>query len=259
LIELNLIQALNYGISRLDTLPMSLRLIKEIHEILMQGVRGGDKTPGEFKKSQNWIGPPGSTLKDATYVPPPPHEAMTAMGDLELYMHKSDDLPVLINCALVHYQFETIHPFLDGNGRLGRLIITFYLYWKGVLSKPLLYLSYFFKKNRQEYYDRLNMVRNKGDFEQWIIFFLNGVVETSESAVETAKAILEMQSNHRNLLWQKKVSSPLAVGVWRVFSGTCKTYGNKRSENSSVQSLAKSLLRTNYREYTSRLLGPYDH
>jgi Fic family protein len=209
----NYIKALNHGINRLDTLPMSLRLIKEIHEILMQGVRGGDKTPGEFKKSQNWIGPPGSTLKDATYVPPPPHEAISAMGDLEVYIHKSDDLPVLIDCALVHYQFETIHPFLDGNGRLGRLIITFYLHWKGVLEKPLLYLSYFFKKNRQEYYDRLNLARGKGNYEQWITFFLKGVVETAESAVETAKAILELQNTHRNLLWQKRVSSPLAVGV----------------------------------------------
>ncbi len=209
----NYVKALNYGISRLDTLPMSLRLIKEIHEILMQGVRGGDKTPGAFKKTQNWIGPPGSTLKDAIYVPPPPHEALSAMGDFEVYMHKSDDLPVLMDCALVHYQFETIHPFLDGNGRLGRLIITFYLYWKGVLGKPLLYLSYFFKKNRQEYYDRLNLVRRKGDFEQWIAFFLKGVVEAAESAVGTSKAILELQTSHRNLLWQKKISSPLAVGV----------------------------------------------
>lgn len=209
----NYVKALNYGIERLDTLPMSLRLIKEIHEILMQGVRGFDKTPGEIKKTQNWIGPPGSTLKDATFVPPPPHECLKAMGDLELYMHQSDTLPSLIDCALVHYQFETIHPFLDGNGRLGRLIITFYLYWKGVLNKPLLYLSYFFKKNRQEYYDRLNLVRGKGDFEQWIEFFLKGVVETAESAVETAKAILELQNNHRNLLWQKKISSPLAVGI----------------------------------------------
>ncbi len=166
-----------------------------------------------MKKTQNWIGPPGSTLKDATYVPPPPNECLTAMGDLELYMHESSILPILIDCALVHYQFETTHPFLDGNGRLGRLIITFYLYWKGVLNKPLLYLSYFFKKNRQEYYDRLNLVRRKGDFEQWIAFFLKGVVETAESAVETAKAILELQTNHRNLLWQKKISSPLAVGI----------------------------------------------
>jgi len=209
----NYVKALNYGIDRLDTLPMSLRLITEIHEILMSGVRGGDKITGEFKKSQNWIGPSGSTLKDATYIPPPPHESLTAMGDLELYMHKSDGLPILINCALVHYQFETIHPFLDGNGRLGRLIITFYLYWKGVLDKPLLYLSYFFKKNRREYHDRLNLVRKEGDFEQWIGFFLKGVIETAESASETVKAVLELQSIHRELLWQKKISSPIAAGV----------------------------------------------
>ena len=209
----NYVKALNYGIERLDSFPMSLRLIKEIHDLLMVGVRGGDKTPGEFRKSQNWIGPHGATLKDATFIPPPPYEANTAMGDLELYMHNSDDLPVLIRCALIHYQFETIHPFLDGNGRLGRLIITFFLYWQGVMGKPLLYLSYFFKKHRQEYYDRLNMVRDSGDFEQWITFFLKGVILTSESAVETAKAILELQSNHRSSLWQKKISSPYAVGV----------------------------------------------
>ncbi|MDA8089174.1 MAG: Fic family protein [Nitrospiraceae bacterium] len=210
----NYIKALNYGIERLDEFPMSLRLIKEIHSVLMLGVRGGHKTPGEFRKTQNWLGPAGSTLNNATFVPSPPHEAAKAMGDLEKYIHRRrDSLPILIDCALVHYQFETIHPFLDGNGRLGRLLITFYLYWKGVLNKPLLYLSFFFKKNRQEYYDRLNMVRDSGDYEQWISFFLKGVIEASGSAIETSKKILELQTAHRNLLWKKKISSPLAVGI----------------------------------------------
>ena len=136
----NYIKALNYGMKRLDEFPMSIRLIKEIHAILMEGVRGKDKTPGEFKKSQNWIGPAGSTPSTASFIPPPPKEAMDAMGALELYLHKNTDVPLLVSCALVHYQFETIHPFLDGNGRIGRLLITLYLVNAGVLEKPLLYL-----------------------------------------------------------------------------------------------------------------------
>jgi Fic family protein len=210
---INYIRALNYGMERLKTLPMSLRLIKEIHGVLMQGTRGGNKAPGEFRKTQNWIGPQGSTVKDARYIPPPPQEVVKTMGDLEHYIHKGRKLPVLIDCGLVHYQFESIHPFLDGNGRVGRLLITFYLYFREVLHRPLLYLSYYFKKNRQEYYDRLNMVRDNGDYEQWIAFFLKGVVETADSAVETARKILELQTKHRDLLWKKKLSSPFAIGI----------------------------------------------
>jgi Fic family protein len=142
----NYVKAMNYGIERLQSLPMSLRLIKEIHAILLEGVRDSERLPGEFKRSQNWIGPPGCTLNEATFVPPPPHEAIEAMGDLEHYFHDKAKLPFLIDCALIHYQFETIHPFLDGNGRMGRLLITYYLYWQEVLHKPLLYLSYYFKK-----------------------------------------------------------------------------------------------------------------
>jgi Fic family protein len=209
----NYVKAMNYGIERLQSLPMSLRLIKEIHAILLEGVRGSERLPGEFKRSQNWIGPPGCTLNEATFVPPPPHEAIEAMGDLERYFHDKAKLPFLIDCALIHYQFETIHPFLDGNGRMGRLLITYYLYWKEVLHKPLLYLSYYFKKNRQEYYDRLNMVRDTGNYEQWIDFFLKGVVDTAGSAMETARKVLELQTHHRRLLWEKKISSPLAVGI----------------------------------------------
>jgi Fic family protein len=209
----NYIHALNYGIERLETLPMSLRLIKEIHKILMEEVRGSERFPGEFKKSPNWIGPPGCTLNEATFVPPPPHEAFKAMGDLEQYLHRKAGLPILINCALIHYQFETIHPFLDGNGRVGRLLVTFYLYWKKVLNKPLLYLSYYFKKNRQEYYDRLNMVRDKGNYEQWIDFFLKGVIATAGSAMDTARKIIDLQSIHRRLLWDERISSPFAVAI----------------------------------------------
>ncbi|HQQ28079.1 MAG TPA: Fic family protein [Syntrophales bacterium] len=209
----NYVKALNHGMKRLNDLPMSLRLIREIHEILIEGVRGGERRPGEFKKTQNWIGPPGCTLKDAVFIPPPPHETVEAMGKLEHYIRRDEALPVLIDSALIHYQFETIHPFLDGNGRLGRLLITFYLLWKKVLSRPLLYLSYYFKRNRQEYYDRLQMVRDKGDYEQWIAFFLKGVAETADAAMETAKRILELQSRHRRLLWENRISSPIAVGL----------------------------------------------
>lgn len=209
----NYIKALNYGIERLKTLPMSLRLIKELHEILLNQARGKDKAPGELKKTQNWIGSPGSSVQNALFVPPPPQESLEAMKELEEYMHNDEALPELINCALIHYQFETIHPFLDGNGRVGRLLITLYLYWKGIIDKPLLYLSYYLKKNRQEYYDRLMLVRNKGDYEQWILFFLEGVIETSDLAIKDIKKILELHSEHQRLLWENKISSPLAIVV----------------------------------------------
>ncbi len=209
----NYIKALNHGINRLAEFPMSIRLIKEIHEILLEGARGKEKTPGEFRKSQNWIGPPGSTLATASFIPPPPKEAMDAVGELELFLHKDSDFPLLINCALVHYQFETIHPFLDGNGRLGRLLITFYLYWKGALQYPLLYLSYYLKIHRQEYYDRLNLVREKGDYEQWIIFFLKGIIWTSESALQTIKNLLRLQEDHKKRLISKKLSTPYAIAL----------------------------------------------
>jgi Fic family protein len=206
----NYIKALNYGIKRLTTLPMSLRLIKELHDILLKGARGQTKTPGEFKRSQNWIGPANGSLKDAIFIPPPPKESMEAMSDLEKYLHAPSPYPELINCALLHYQFETIHPFLDGNGRVGRLLIILYLYWKKVIEKPLLYTSYYFKKHRQEYYDRLMLVRDKGDFEQWVKFFLKAIIEASESAINNTKKILALQTKHQALLWEKKVSSPNA-------------------------------------------------
>ncbi len=209
----NYIKALNHGILRLTEFPMSIRLIKEIHEILLEDSRGKEKTPGEFRKSQNWIGAPGSTLATASFVPPPPKEAMDAMGELELFLHNGSELPLLINCALMHYQFETIHPFLDGNGRLGRLLITFYLYWKGALQYPLLYLSYYLKIHRQEYYDRLNLVRERGDYEQWVIFFLKGIIWTSESALQTIKNLLKLQDEHKKRLFSKKLSTPYAIAL----------------------------------------------
>lgn len=210
---INYIKALNHGMERLDEFPMSIRLIKEIHEILLHDSRGKEKTPGEFRKSQNWIGPPGSTLTSASFVPPPPIEAIEAMGQLELFLHQESELPLLINIALIHYQFETIHPFLDGNGRLGRLLIAFYLYWKGALRYPLLYISYFLKIHRQEYYDRLNLTRESGDFEQWVSFFLKGIIWTSESALLTIKNILQLQEDHKQRLIKQKLSSPYAIAL----------------------------------------------
>jgi len=208
----NYVKAMNYGMERIKDFPVSLRLMREIHSILLEGVRGENKTPGEFRQSQNWIGPAGCLLKDATFVPPPPGDVSKVMGDLEKYLYEDPLYPPLIDCALIHYQFETIHPFLDGNGRLGRLMITLFLYWKEILDKPLLYLSYYLKKYRQEYYDRLSLVRDKGDFEQWITFFLKGVIHTSDSAIETAKKILELQNRHRNfLLRESTFSSPIAL------------------------------------------------
>lgn len=196
----NYIQAMNYGLERLTELPLSLRLFKEIHEILLQGVRGSERSPGEFRRSQNWIGPAGCTLTTASFVPPPPHEMMQALGDLEVYFHSEESMPPLVKIGLIHAQFETIHPFLDGNGRMGRLLITFWLCQQKILNKPLLYLSYFFKMNRTEYYDRLMSVRLHGDWEGWIKFFLRGIAEVSVEASETAKKILALKELHSSLI-----------------------------------------------------------
>ena len=193
----NYIRAMNKGLERLKTLPVSLRLIKEIHEELLKGVRGEHRTPGEFRTSQNWIGPPGSTIDNAVFVPPPPHDMQTALSDLEKFIHKKNDLPILVKNALIHAQFETIHPFLDGNGRVGRLLITFLLVHNDILGKPLLYLSYYFRRHRQEYYDRLNDIRNKGDWEGWLKFFLRGVYEISKQSTEAAQKILSLQERDR--------------------------------------------------------------
>lgn len=207
----NYVKAMNYGLERLKELPMSLRLMKEIHEVLLKDVRGSDKTPGEFRKTQNWIGPPGYSLRDATFVPPPPDNVVGAMGDLERFIHTRSPMPPLVKSALIHYQFETIHPFLDGNGRIGRLLITFHLCWENILSRPLLYLSYFFKRNREEYYDRLNTVRENDDFEGWVKFFLKGVVEVSEQAALTAQRVMALQKSDTDRLLKAGVASPHAV------------------------------------------------
>jgi len=188
----NYIKATEFAINRLQTLPLCNRLIKETHAVLMEGVRGQEKSPGEFRYSQNWIGGQGSTLKNARYIPPSPDDMLDAMSDLEKYINADDDLDALIRAALIHYQFESIHPFLDGNGRVGRLLITLFLMEKKVLSTPALYISYFLKKNRVEYYDRMTEVRTKGSYEQWVKFFLQAIMESAEDATATIDELIAL-------------------------------------------------------------------
>lgn len=193
----NYVRAMNHGLARLPELPVSVRLIREIHAELMHGVRGGRLQPGELRTSQNWIGPAGCTLTTASFVPPPPHVVPEALSDLEKFLHGDDGLPPLIKIALAHVQFETIHPFLDGNGRVGRLLITFLLTECGELHKPVLYLSHYFKRHRQAYYEHLQAVREHGAWEAWLGFFLRGVIEVGSEAVETARRILQLREQHR--------------------------------------------------------------
>lgn len=188
----NYIEALNTAIKSLDKIPFSSRLIKQTHRILLKGVRGKHKTPGEFRSSQNWIG--GASISDAIFIPPSISDVVELMSDLEKFAHNDEILfPDLLKIALIHYQFETIHPFLDGNGRVGRLMITLYLVEKGILKKPILYLSDFFEKNRGLYYDNLMIVREKGNIQQWLKFFLVGVIETAKSSIDTFDHILKLQ------------------------------------------------------------------
>lgn len=192
----NYIKATEFALERMNTLPLCNRLIKETHEVLMSGVRGQEKNPGEFRISQNWIGAAGSSLKNARYIPPNPEDMVNAMSDLEKYINSDDSLDLLIQAALLHYQFETIHPFLDGNGRVGRLLITLFLMEKKVLNSPALYISYYLKKNRIEYYDRMSEVRNKNNYEQWIKFFLNAIKESAEESIETIKKLSELHDKN---------------------------------------------------------------
>jgi len=196
----NYVRAMNHGLARLNTLPVSVRLIREIHEELLQGVRGSHLTPGIIRTSQNWIGPGGCSLSEATFVPPPPSEVPEALHQLERFLHQEDDIPLLIKVGLAHAQFETIHPFLDGNGRVGRLLISFLLSEKRALHKPVLYLSHYFKRNRQRYYEHLQDVRDTGDWEGWIAFFLRGVAEVSVEAATTARRILTLRENDRRII-----------------------------------------------------------
>lgn len=197
---INYIKATEYAVKRLSEFPLCNRLIKETHAVLMEGVRGQERNPGEFRYSQNWIGGQGSTLKNARYIPPNVEDMTLAMSDLEKYINADDDLDILIRSALIHYQFETIHPFLDGNGRIGRLLITLFFMVKGLLTTPVLYISYFLKKNRIEYYDRLNEVRKKGNYEQWVKFFLQAVLESAEDATTTIDKLTALHDKNTSVI-----------------------------------------------------------
>jgi Fic family protein len=212
----NYVKAMNQGLGRLADLPVSTRLIKEIHAILMLGVRGSGKTPGEFRRSQNWIGRPGATLMTAEFVPPPPEDVDSLMSELEKFVHHTNRMPPLIKAALIHAQFETIHPFLDGNGRLGRLLITFLLVHWQVLDKPLLYISYYFKAHRTEYYARLMDIRLRGDWEAWIKFFLRAVHESAEMGTQSATEIHKLITADRAKVQAENVS-PTTLQVYAQF------------------------------------------
>lgn len=195
----NYIRATEYALNRLKTLPLCNRLLKETHGVLLENVRGQEKNPGEFRYSQNWIGGQGSTLKNARYIPPNPDDMLNAMSELENYINNDDSLDPLIQAALIHYQFETIHPFLDGNGRVGRLLITLFLMEKGILTTPALYISYYLKLNRIEYYDRMTQVRRTGDYEQWVTFFLQAFAASAEDAISTIDRLTELHDKNVNL------------------------------------------------------------
>ena len=203
----NYVTAMNYGLLRLQQLPLSLRLIREIHGQLLQGVRGHDKQPGEFRTSQNWLGPRGAPLSQAAFVPPPVHDMNEALDKFEKFLHTNDQLPILIHCGLAHAQFETIHPFLDGNGRVGRLLISFLLCERKILRWPMLYLSHYLKAHQAQYYDRLMAVRVEGDWEGWLKFFLRGLYEVSQAATQTSRAIVELRERHRQLIGESRTGS----------------------------------------------------
>jgi Fic family protein len=209
----NYVRALEYGIERVKTLPVSLRLTRELHEKLMRGVRGDAATPGEFRTRQNWIGRPGSLLNDASYVPPPVPEMTAALGDFEIYLHATDDpYPALVRLAFIHYQFEAIHPFVDGNGRIGRLLLALLLVEWGLLPLPVLYLSAFFEKNRNAYYDGLAAVTRSGEWRAWVMFFLSGMREQSRDAAQRLKTMQDLLARWKAELRATK-STPTMIHV----------------------------------------------
>lgn len=212
----NYIRATEFALERLKTLPLCNRLIKETHAVLLESVRGQEKNPGEFRYSQNWIGGQGSTIKNARYIPPNPNDMLTAMSDLEKYINNDDSLDPLIQAALIHYQFETIHPFLDGNGRVGRLLITLFLMEKGILTTPALYISYYLKMNRVEYYDRMTQVRRTGDYGQWVTFFLQAFADSAEDAIRTIDQLTALHDT--NLLKFDTLTKRQRSSVLKVFT-----------------------------------------
>lgn len=213
----NYIKAAKYAIKRLETLPLCNKLLLETHRILLSGVRGKEKNPGEFRQSQNWIGGAGSTIKTARYIPPDVLSMKESLSDLEKYMNAEAELDDLIRIALIHYQFESIHPFLDGNGRIGRLLIVLYLLEKKVIKTPSLYLSFYLKEHRIEYYDRMSAIRETGDYEQWIKFFLEGIYASGKSAIETANELIALRDKNIRKLRNEKYTKRTLETMMKVF------------------------------------------
>jgi Fic family protein len=239
----NYVAALEHGIARLDAeFPMSLRLITEMHEALVRGVRGQEKTPGEFRRTQNWISSPDNRPSTARFVPPPVHEMWSALDNWEKYLHdESPCLPLLIRCALLHYQFETIHPFLDGNGRLGRLFIVLYLKERGRLSAPLLYLSSYFEQHKSEYYDRLQYIRERGEITEWLRFFLDGVALQATDAVDRAELLMDLREDYRARLRGGRSRAPEVVDL--LFANPILTVRHVQQRLNVSQPGATNLLR----------------
>lgn len=214
----NYVRALEHGLERLQTFLLSLRLIREIHAHLMEGVRGEHQTPGEFRRSQNWIGPPGCTLNDAPFVPPPVPDMHEALDAFEKYLHESSSLPPLVRMGLIHYQFEAIHPFLDGNGRIGRLLITLLLCAWDLLPEPLLYLSAYFEAHRQDYYDLLLAVSQRGAWEEWLAFFLDGVAVQARDAVVRTQLLQDLQDRYRQQFQTARAAARLLQVIDSLFA-----------------------------------------
>ena len=244
----NNVQAIEYGLARLKTLPVSLRLMREIHARLVAGVRGDHLTPGEFRRSQNWIGPPGCTLMEATFVPPPEPQMLAALDEFEKYLHAPSPLPPLVRLALIHYQFEAIHPFLDGNGRMGRLLITLLLCAEGLLVEPLLYLSAYFERQQHDYYRHLLVVSQSGRWLEWISFFLRGVTEQSRDALDRSVRLLSLREAFRQRLHAARTSALLLQLTDQLFtypaitiSGAAKSLNvTQRAANLNVQKLVRA-------------------
>jgi len=214
----NYVTALDYGLERLKTLPISLRLIREIHAKLMQGVRGGNLTPGEFRRTQNWIGPAGSTIMTATYVPPPLDDLHPALGDLEKFIHTGTDMPVLVRAAMIHYQFEALHPFLDGNGRVGRLLLALLFTEWNILPQPLLNLSVYFERYRQEYYDHLLAVSQRGAWDSWLRFFLRGVSAQAQDSLVRMQRLEAIRTKYETLAKSDRNSARIGTVLDFLFS-----------------------------------------
>ena len=226
----NYVDALRFGLKRLDSLPLSLRFLREVHAKLMAGVRGGSLAPGEFRHVQNWIGPAGSRIDTATYVPPPVQEMHVALDLFERYLHEPSPMPVLLRVALIHYHFEAVHPFLDGNGRIGRLLIAFLLHVEKVLDEPLLYLSAFFERHRSEYYRHLIDVTTKGAWNDWIDFFLRGVTEQANDAVARTRSLLDLSDRYRRLVASARNAGVLSALVDRLFAVPATTISSVAEE-----------------------------